>query len=305
MSARVLDGTKIAAEIRGEVADQVKAWKHGPPPGLAVILAGNDPASEVYVRGKIKACHQVGIHSEQLLPPPTVTTEEMLAHVAALNAREDIDGILVQLPLPKQVDAARVLLAVSPAKDVDGFHPVNLGNLITRRPGLVPCTPAGIIQMLDRSGIEIAGKEAVVVGRSDIVGKPVALLLLQRDATVTICHSRTPELAKVCQRADLLIAAVGRPAMLDERHIRRGAVVIDVGVNRLTDGLAVERYFPGNATRKAEFDSRGSTLIGDVDPRAACAVASAFSPVPGGVGPLTIAMLMANTLAAATARRRR
>lgn len=303
MSAKLLDGVAIGAAIRSETAAAVRAWTHGPPPGLAVILAGHNPASEVYVRSKIKACHELGIHSEQILLPDAVTTAEMLGHVAALNARHEIDGILVQLPLPAQVDAAAVLLAVSPEKDVDGFHPTNLGKLVTQRPGLVPCTPAGIIQMLERSQIEIGGREAVVVGRSDIVGKPVALLLLHRNATVTIAHSRTPNLAQVCQRADLLIAAAGRPALLDERHIRRGAAVIDVGVNRITDAAAVEKYFPGNVKRRDEFARRGSTLIGDVDPRAACALAGAFSPVPGGVGPLTIAMLMANTLAAARARR--
>lgn len=303
MSAKILDGVAIGAAIRAETAAAVAAWRTGPPPGLAVILAGHNPASEVYVRSKIKACHELGIHSEQILLPDSVTTTDLLGHVAALNARSEIDGILVQLPLPAHVDAAAVLLAVSPDKDVDGFHPMNLGRLVSQRPGLVPCTPAGIIQMLERSQIKIEGREAVVVGRSDIVGKPVALLLLHRHATVTVAHSRTPNLAQVCQRADILIAAAGRPALLDEHHIRRGAVVIDVGVNRLTDPAAVEKYFPGNAKRREEFARRGSTLIGDVDPRAACAVASAFSPVPGGVGPLTIAMLMANTLAAARARR--
>lgn len=303
MSAKLLDGAAIGATIRAETAAAVQAWRQGPSPGLAVILAGHNPASEVYVRSKIKACHELGIHSEQILLPDSVATAELLAHVTALNARDEIDGILVQLPLPAQVDAAAVLLAVSPDKDVDGFHPMNLGRLVSQRPGLVPCTPAGIMQMLERSQIAIAGREAVVVGRSDIVGKPVALLLLHRHATVTVAHSRTPNLAQVCQRADILVAAAGRPALLDERHIRPGAVVIDVGVNRLTDPALVERYFPGNVKRREEFARRGSTLIGDVDPRAACSLASAFSPVPGGVGPLTIAMLMANTLAAARARR--
>ncbi|HVA64167.1 MAG TPA: bifunctional methylenetetrahydrofolate dehydrogenase/methenyltetrahydrofolate cyclohydrolase FolD [Terriglobales bacterium] len=303
MSAKTLDGRAVAAAIRAEVAERVRAFGDRPP-GLAVILAGHDPASEVYVRGKIRACEELGIHSEQLLPPAEVSTAELLALVEALNASDQIDGILVQLPLPPQVDAGTVLLAVSPEKDVDGFHPVNLGRLVTQRPGPVPCTPAGIIQLLKRNDIAIAGKEAVVVGRSDIVGKPLALLLLHEHATVTIAHSRTRNLEQVCQRAELLFAAVGKAAMLNERHIHPGAVVVDVGVNRLTRAEDVERYFPGNAKRREEFERRGSTLIGDVDPRAACALASAFTPVPGGVGPLTIAMLMANTVAAAERRRR-
>lgn len=303
MSAQLLQGAPVAAAIRAEVAECVRQWRGGPPPGLAVILAGNNPASEVYVRSKIRACHELGIHSEEILLSGEVTTAELLRRVGELNARDDIDGILVQLPLPAGVDAAAVLLAVDPAKDVDGFHPINLGRLVTQRQGLVPCTPAGIIQLLERNGIAIAGREAVVVGRSDIVGKPLALLLLHRDATVTICHSRTADLAAVCQRADLLVAAIGRPAMLDARHIRPGAVVIDVGVNRLLTAAEVETYFPGDARRQEEFNRRGRTLIGDVDPRAALALASAYTPVPGGVGPLTIAMLMSNTLAAATARR--
>lgn len=302
MSAKLLDGAAAAAAIRAEVAVGVRELS-GKPPGLAVILAGHDAASEVYVRNKTRACHELGIYSEQVLPPDTVTTAEMLAHVAALNARDDIDGILVQLPLPKQVDTATVLLAVAPEKDVDGFHPVNLGNLVSQRPGPRPCTPAGIIELLERNQIEIAGREAVVVGRSDIVGKPLALLLLHQHATVTIAHSRTRNLEQVCQRAELLFAAIGKPGMLNERHLRRGAVVVDVGVNRITQAEEVERFFPGNEKRREEFARRGSTLVGDVDPRAACALASAYTPVPGGVGPLTIAMLMKNTLAAAQRRR--
>lgn len=302
MAAKRLDGAATGAAIRQEVAAQVAAFGDRPP-GLAVILAGDDPASGVYVRSKIRACHELGIYSEQILPPATVTTAELLRQVEALNGRDDIDGILVQLPLPPQVDAAAVLLAVAPEKDVDGFHPVNLGRLVSQRPGPRPCTPAGIIQLLKRNQIEIAGREAVVVGRSDIVGKPLALLLLHEHATVTICHSRTRNLAEVCQRGELLIAAIGKPALLNERHIRSGAVVVDVGVNALTSAAEVEKYFPGNVQRREEFERRGRTLIGDVDPRAACAVSSAFTPVPGGVGPLTIAMLMANTVAAAAARR--
>ncbi|MGH9415179.1 MAG: bifunctional 5,10-methylenetetrahydrofolate dehydrogenase/5,10-methenyltetrahydrofolate cyclohydrolase [Terriglobales bacterium] len=297
MSAKRLDGVAAAAAIRAEVAEKVGELG-GRRPGLAVILAGEDAASQIYVRGKIRACAEVGIYSELLTPAATVSTAELLEQVEGLNRRGDIDGILVQLPLPPQVDTAAVLLRVDPDKDVDGFHPVNLGRLMTQRAGPRPCTPAGILELLRRNGIAVAGREAVVVGRSDIVGKPLALLLLHQHATVTICHSRTPNLAAVCRRAELLFAAVGRPALLDEKHIARGAVVVDVGVNRLTDAAEVERYFPGDAGRREEFARRGSTLIGDVDPRAACAVASAFTPVPGGVGPLTIAMLMSNTLMA-------
>ena len=289
--------------IQAEVAERVRNWRGATAPGLAVVLAGTNPASEVYVRSKIRACQALGITSEEILLPETVTTGELLEHVAALNGRDDIDGVLIQLPLPARVDTSAVLLAVDPAKDVDGFHPMNLGRLLTGRPGLAPCTPAGIMELLRRSGIEIAGREAVVVGRSDLVGKPVALLLLHAHATVTICHSRTPNLEEVCRRADSLVAAAGRPAMLDARHIKPGAVVVDVGINRLTAPEQVSRYFPGDAGRQAEFERRGQTLIGDVDPRAALELASAFSPVPGGVGPLTIAMLMANTMSAAAARR--
>ncbi|TAN22687.1 MAG: bifunctional 5,10-methylenetetrahydrofolate dehydrogenase/5,10-methenyltetrahydrofolate cyclohydrolase [Acidobacteria bacterium] len=302
MSAKVLDGTAAGAAIRSEVGERVRAFS-AHPPGLAVILAGDNAASAVYVRAKIRACNELGIFSEQILRPASVSTAELLDDVARLNARDDIDGILVQLPLPPQVDAAAVLLAVAPEKDVDGFHPVNLGKLVTGRPGPRPCTPAGIMELLRRNQIAVAGREAVVVGRSDIVGKPLALLLLHANATVTLCHSKTRNLPEVCQRGELLFAAIGRAAMLGERHIRRGAVVVDVGVNTLIRAEDVETYFPGSRKRREEFDRRGRTLIGDVDPRAACALASAFTPVPGGVGPLTIAMLMSNTVDLAAARR--
>lgn len=302
VGARVLDGAAAGAAIRREVGERVRSFG-GFPPGLAVILAGDDAASAVYVRAKVRACQELGIYSEQVLRPAGVTTGELLAEVARLNAREEIDGILVQLPLPPQVDAAAVLEAVAPSKDVDGFHPVNLGQLVSNRPGPRPCTPAGIMELLRRNQIEVEGREAVVVGRSDIVGKPLALLLLHANATVTVCHSRTRNLAAVCQRAELLFAAIGRPALLNERYIRRGAVVVDVGVNALTRLEEVETYFPGNAQRREEFARRGRTLIGDVDPRAACSHASAYTPVPGGVGPLTIAMLMSNTVDLAAARR--
>ncbi len=304
MSAKLLDGTKVGAQIRSEVALRVRdlQQRHGYAPTLVVILIGDNPASQVYVRSKIKACEELGIRSEKLTPPASITTGELLALVAELNARSDVDGILIQLPLPKQVDTKRVLMAVDPSKDVDGFHPVNVGNLVSNNPGLLPCTPAGVIEILKRSDIPVSGKEAVIVGRSDIVGKPVALLLLHQNATVTIAHSRTPDLPAVCRRADILVAAIGRPGMISKEHIRPGAVVIDVGINRLTERAEVERFFPGDAKRLADFEKRGSTLVGDVDPVAAMELASAFTPVPGGVGPLTIAMLMSNTVAAAEKR---
>ncbi len=300
MSAKLLDGASAGAAIRAELQSRVRALPR--PPGLAVILAGDNAGSESYVRAKIKAAGELGLLSELIRLPAKLTTPDVLAHIADLNHRPEIDGILVQLPLPPQVDAAAALLAVDPAKDVDGFHPLNLGNLVSHRPGPLPCTPAGIMELLRRNEIAVEGREAVVVGRSDIVGKPLALLLLRAHATVTICHSRTPNLPEVCRRAELLFAAIGRPALLDERHIRPGAVVVDVGVNALTRREDVERYFPGDAKRLAEFERRGRTLIGDVDPRAAAALASAATPVPGGVGPLTVAMLMANTVAAAERR---
>lgn len=294
--ARRLDGVRVGAEIRAEVAAAVRALS-GRPPGLAVVLAGNDPASEVYVRSKIKACAELGFFSEQVLAPAGISTPELVDIVANLNARPEIDGLLVQLPLPAQVDEAAVLAAVSPEKDVDGFHPVNVGRLAMGRPGPAPCTPAGVMELLRRSGVEVAGREAVVVGRSQIVGRPMAALLVNAHATVTLCHSRTRDLAEVCRRGEILVAAIGRPAFLGAEHIRPGAVVVDVGVNRLDSAELVERYFPGDEQRREEFARRGRTLIGDVDPRAGWTQAGAFTPVPGGVGPLTIAMLMSNTLA--------
>ena len=304
MSAVILDGNKIAAEIRAEVAAEVKAMTAaGARPGLAVVLVGHNPASEVYVRGKVKACGEVGIYSEQHTPPDSVSTENLLQLITDLNRREEIDGILVQLPLPSQVDAKRVLLAVDPAKDVDGFHPMNVGFLSTQRPGLVPCTPAGIMEILRRSNITISGQEAVVVGRSDIVGKPTAMLLINANATVTVCHSKTRDLPGVCRRADILVAAIGRAGMVTHDYVKPGATVIDVGMNQVTDRREFERLFAGNAKREETFRTRGSTLVGDVHPEVA-AIAGALTPVPGGVGPLTIAMLMANTLRAAKLRRK-
>lgn len=303
MPAIILDGTKIAAQIKAEVAEEVKELTHsGLRPGLAVVLAGHNPASEIYVRNKVKACEQLGIYSEKHTPPDSVTTAELLQLVDELNRRDEIDGILVQLPLPAQVDAKKVLLAVSPGKDVDGFHPMNVGYLSTQRPGLVPCTPAGIMEILKRSDIPCAGAEAVVVGRSDIVGKPVAMLLLNANATVTVCHSKTRDLPGVCRRADILVAAIGKAGMITPDFVKPGATVIDVGMNTVTDPEIFKEFFAGNEKRERDFAAKGSTLIGDVHPRVA-EVAGAITPVPGGVGPLTIAMLMSNTVKATTLRR--
>jgi len=303
MPATILDGNKVAAAIRAEVAADVKTMSAGGArPGLAVILVGDNPASEIYVRGKVKSSEEVGIYSEKHTPPASVTTEELLNLVADLNRRDEIDGILVQLPLPAQVDSKKVLLAVDPAKDVDGFHPTNVGFLSTQRPGLVPCTPAGVMEMLDRSGIKVAGQNAVVIGRSDIVGKPMAMLLLNANATVTVCHSKTRDLPEVCRRADILVAAIGRAGMVTRDFVRPGATVIDVGMNRVTDPAEFAGLFAGNAKREENFRAKGATLVGDVHPQVA-EVAGAITPVPGGVGPLTIAMLMSNTVKAARMRR--
>jgi len=303
MPARILDGAKIAADIKAEVAEEIRALAaQGLRPGLAAILAGSNPASEIYVRNKTKTSESLGIYSETITPEDSATTEELLAMVADLNQRAEIDGILVQLPLPPQVDAKRVLLAVAPEKDVDGFHPVNVGNLSTQRPGLVPCTPAGCMEILRRSSIEVAGKNAVVVGRSDIVGKPVAMLLLNANATVTVCHSKTRDLLAVCRSAEILVAAIGRAGMIDRRFVRPGATVIDVGINKITSRAELEKFFPGNAQRAQAFAKNGSTLVGDVHPEVA-EVAGALTPVPGGIGPLTIAMLMSNTVKAMKLRR--
>lgn len=303
MPATLLDGTKLAAEIKQEIAAEVKSLTAaGLRPGLAVVLVGHNPASEVYVRSKVKACADLGIHSIESTPHDTITTDELLAIVDSLNANNEIDGILVQLPLPKQVDTKKVLLRVSPEKDVDGFHPMNVGNLSTQRPGLFSCTPLGCMEILRRSNIPSEGAEAVVLGRSDIVGKPVAMLLTNANATVTICHSKTRDLPAVCRRADILIAAIGRAGMVTRDFVKPGAAVVDVGINRITDAAEFKSFFAGDAKREAEFAKKGSTLIGDVHPNAA-EVAGHLTPVPGGVGPLTIAMLMSNTVKAAKMRR--
>src|SRR5438445_1528887 len=296
MAATLLDGNKIADEIRAEVAAEVRTLSAaGVRPGLAVILVGKNEATEMYVRSKAKCAEEVGIYSEKHTPPHTISTQELLELVIDLNRRDEIDGILVQLPLPPQVDSKKILMAVDPAKDVDGFHPVNVGFLSTQRSGLVPCTPAGIIEILKRSGIPIAGQEAVVVGRSDIVGKPVAMLLINRNATVTVCHSKTRDLPGVCRRADIMVAAIGHAGMITRDFVKPGATVIDVGMNKVTDQGEFQRLFAGNAKREESFRAKGSTLVGDVHPEVA-EVAGAITPVPGGVGPLTIAMLMSNTV---------
>jgi methylenetetrahydrofolate dehydrogenase (NADP+) / methenyltetrahydrofolate cyclohydrolase len=303
MAAKVLDGNKIASEIRAEVAAEVKALASGGMrPGLAVVLVGNNPASEIYVRGKVKSSEEVGIYSEKHTPAESVSTAELLALIDDLNRRDEIDGILVQLPLPTQVDAKKVLMAVDPVKDVDGFHPMNVGYLSTQRPGLVACTPGGVMEMLRRSNIPIAGQDAVVVGRSDIVGKPMAMLLINANATVTVCHSKTRDLPGVCRRADILVAAIGRAGMITREFVKPGTIVIDVGMNKITDRDEFERFFRGNEKREQAFAKNGSTLVGDVHPEVA-EIAGALTPVPGGVGPLTIAMLMANTVRAAKLRR--
>jgi methylenetetrahydrofolate dehydrogenase (NADP+)/methenyltetrahydrofolate cyclohydrolase len=304
---QILDGNRIRDEIKNECRPRVeRLTARKRPPGLAVVLVGHDPASEIYVRNKVKTSHELGIHSETLTPRASITTDELLAIVEELNHRPEIDGILVQMPLPPQIDAKRVLLAISPEKDVDGLHPCNLGNLATGRPGPRSCTPAGIIELLKRYRIPIAGKRAVVVGRSDMVGKPMALLLLHENATVTICHSKTHDLPGVCREADILIAAIGRAAMITADYIRTGATVIDVGMNRLDKHADVERLFPADRPGAAEkldfFARRGTLLVGDVHPLDVVEKAAAYTPVPGGVGPLTIAMLMVNTIDSAERR---
>jgi methylenetetrahydrofolate dehydrogenase (NADP+)/methenyltetrahydrofolate cyclohydrolase len=300
--ALILDGNRIRDQIKAECVPRVERFiaQAGRPPGLAVVLVGNNPASQVYVRGKTKTAGELGIYNETITPSSDISTDELCGLVRSLNHRPEIDGILVQLPLPKQIDEHRVLLEVAPEKDADGFHPYNAGLLATGQPGLRPCTPAGVIEMLKRYEIPIAGCNAVVVGRSNIVGKPMAMLLLQENATVTICHSRTRDLAAVCRTADILVAAIGRTAMITAEYIKPGAVVVDVGMNTVATKAEAERVF--DPARLEAFDRRGSLLVGDVHPAAMATLASAYTPVPGGVGPLTIAMLMRNTIEAAERR---
>jgi methylenetetrahydrofolate dehydrogenase (NADP+)/methenyltetrahydrofolate cyclohydrolase len=301
---KLLDGSRTAAAIRADVAAEVATLRGaGITPRLDVVLAGDDPASRVYVGSKAKACGELGISSHTHELPATVTQRELEALVDQLNADREVDGILVQLPLPAGRDSHAVLDRIDPAKDVDGFHPHNVGLLQQGRPGLVPCTPAGVMELLRREGVEVAGRRVVVVGRSDIVGKPMAMMLLHAHATVTICHSRTRDLAAVARQAEILVAAAGRLALIGVDHVAEGAVVVDVGVHRVEDRATVERLFPGNAKKLAAFSSRGAVLAGDVDFTAVAPRASRITPVPGGVGPLTIAMLMANTVRAARRRR--
>jgi methylenetetrahydrofolate dehydrogenase (NADP+)/methenyltetrahydrofolate cyclohydrolase len=300
---KILDGAAIAAAIKQEVAEEVRALaSKGIKPGLAAVLVGHVPASEIYVRSKVQACAELGLYSDLITPPDTVTTGEMLSLIAQLNARDDVDGILIQLPLPAQVDAKALLDAVDPAKDVDGFHPVNAGRLLAGRPALAPCTPAGVIEILKRSDIPIAGQHAVVVGRSDIVGKPAAMLLLHQNATVTICHSKTRDLPAITRQADILVAAIGRPGFITPEMVKPGATLVDVGINRVTTREEFDRFFKGNEKREAAFAKRGSVVVGDIDPKA-FEFSGAYTPVPGGVGLLTIAMLMSNTVRAARMRR--
>jgi methylenetetrahydrofolate dehydrogenase (NADP+)/methenyltetrahydrofolate cyclohydrolase len=300
---KILDGVAIAAQIKQEVAEEVRTLAaRGIRPGLAAVLVGNVAASEIYVRNKVRICGEVGIYSDLITRPETVTTAELLDLVAKLNSRDEIDGILVQLPLPAQVDVKTVLDSIFPAKDVDGLHPVNAGLLQAGRTALAPCTPAGVIEILKRSGIPISGQHAVVVGRSDLVGKPAAMLLLHQNATVTICHSKTRNLGEVTRQADILVAAIGRAGFITPEMVKPGATVIDVGINRITERADFDRFFAGNAKREAAFAKNGSTLVGDVHPKA-FELAGAYTPVPGGVGLLTTAMLMANTVRAAKMRR--
>ncbi len=305
---QMLNGLLVAEAIKQGVAARVsELGQRGVRPGLAVVLVGENPASKVYVGSKVRTCQALGLFSEKIELAAETTTEELLAVIDHLNGRDEIDGILVQLPLPPQIEARLILEAIDPAKDVDGFHAVNVGRMVRGEDSLVPCTPAGVIEMLDHYQIPLAGANAVVIGRSDIVGKPMAMLLLHRHATVTICHSRTRDLAEVSRRADIVIAAIGRTAMVNGDYIKDGAVVVDVGINKVSTADDVRRIFTDEEipTRLEELGRRGYTLVGDVGPRSVIGRAGWFSPVPGGVGPLTIAMLMKNTLRAAEARRGR
>ena len=303
MTARILDGNAIRDQIYAELAQEIAALASaGIRPGLAAVLVGDNPASHIYVKSKMAACQKLGLESFLLRPAATISTAELLEVVEELNQREDVDGILVQMPLPKQVDAKKILDAVHPEKDVDGFHPINVGHLVAGRPALVACTPSGVMEILRRGGIAIEGENAVVMGRSDIVGKPMALLLMHANATVTVCHSKTRHLPEVVRRGDIVVAAMGRAAMVTGEYIRPGATVVDVGQNVITDRAEAERIFANFSDKLELFGKKGSVLVGDVHPDVVN-VAGAMTPVPGGVGPLTIAMLMSNTVKAARLRR--
>ena len=303
MTARILDGIKIRDTIFAELKQEIARLADvGIRPGLAAVLVGSDPASQLYVKSKIAACEQLSLNSWMHTPADSITTKELLKLVNELNHDDNVDGILIQLPLPKQVDTKRVLEAVDPAKDVDGFHPVNLGALVSGRPGLVACTPAGCMEILRRNNVQIEGANAVVLGRSDIVGKPMALLLMHGNATVTICHSKTREIADVLRRADIIVAAMGRAGYVQAEWIKPGAAVIDVGTNRVTDAGEAAKLFKNFPERMEKFRAKGNALVGDVHPDA-INTAGALTPVPGGVGPMTITMLMSNTVKAARLRR--
>ena len=303
MAARILNGNQIRDQIYVELGQEITALANqGIRPGLAAVLVGENPASQLYVKSKIAACEKLGLFSELLRPPATLSTLDLLAVVDELNARDDIDGILVQLPLPPQVDSKKILEAVDPAKDVDGLHPASVGRLVAGRPGLVACTPLGVMEILRRSAIPLEGANAVVMGRSDIVGKPMALLLMHAHATVTVCHSKTRNLPEVTRRGDIVVAAMGRAAMVTTDYIRPGATVIDVGQNVISNAAEAERIFARYPKKLEEFRTKNKVLVGDVHPDVA-EVAGAITPVPGGVGPLTIAMLMSNTVKAARLRR--
>jgi methylenetetrahydrofolate dehydrogenase (NADP+) / methenyltetrahydrofolate cyclohydrolase len=303
VTARILDGNAIRNQIYAELAEEIASLRDaGIRPGLAAVLVGENPASQLYVKSKIAACEKLGLASFLIAPPASITTAELLAVVDDLNRKNEVDGILVQMPLPSQVDAKKILDAVTPEKDVDGFHPINVGKLVAGRPNLVACTPLGVMEIFRRSDIPLEGANAVVMGRSDIVGKPMALLLIHANATVTVCHSKTRDLKDVVRRADVVVVAMGRAAMVTTEYIRPGATVIDVGQNVITDAAQAERIFAKFPEKIESFRKKGSVLVGDVHPDV-IEIAGAFTPVPGGVGPLTIAMLMSNTVRAARLRR--
>jgi methylenetetrahydrofolate dehydrogenase (NADP+) / methenyltetrahydrofolate cyclohydrolase len=304
VSARILDGAALAATLREELRPRVTAFaaRAGRPPGLGIVLVGTHAPSEIYVRNKLKAAADIGCRADLVRLPESATRPEVVKAVRDLNASPFHDGILVQDPLPTQIGGSQAVFdVIDPAKDVDGFTPVNAGLLVQNRATLAPCTPSGVIELLERTGIAIAGRHAVVIGRSDIVGKPMALLLLHRHATVTICHSKTADLPSMTRQADIVVAAVGRTAFVRPGHVKPGATVIDVGINRVTERAEVEALFPGGSPRRADFDKRGAVVVGDVHPGVAD-VAGALTPVPGGIGPLTIALLLRNTVTAAEHR---
>lgn len=301
---KILEGKTLAADLRAGVAAGVREMIQAGlrPPGLAAVLVGDNPASQVYVGSKVRACGESGIASRTVRLSADTSEDELAGIVEELNRDESVDGILVQLPLPRQIHERRILERVSPDKDVDGFHSVNVGRLWLDEPGFAPATPSGVIELLKRNGVPLSGKRAVIVGRSAIVGKPMAALLLRENCTVTVCHSRTADLAGVCREADVLVAAIGRAGMIGPEHVKEGAVVVDVGINRVTDPAELERLFPGDEERRRQFETRGSILTGDVDFHRVAGKAAAITPVPGGVGLLTVAMLLVNTLRSAKLR---